>query len=228
MPAPRARTTVALSTLACATCFLIRSTLRYEQQKAGATPSSLFPENPAVFPETKLKGCSARPLYTQESIKMKKVFLALVTVAIALVATFFLNSDFKSFVINVGASNNTEEVLYQLGKDTPPVINITHSLPSFEKNDEIILNNYILMIVNPNNQDSAYELKIDNKKFSHSIKTDIHVASHKTKKIPFHIYTPIKNNTNTRDIEELEISVVDKNNPTLITKEQVGFILKSI
>ncbi len=42
---------------------MIRSTLRYEQQKAGATSSSLFPENPAGFPETKLKGCSARPLY---------------------------------------------------------------------------------------------------------------------------------------------------------------------
>ena len=159
---------------------------------------------------------------------MKKVFLALVTVAITLVATFFLNSDFKSFVINVGASNNTEEILHQLGKDAPPIINIAHSLPSFEKNNEIILNNYILMIVNPNNKDSAYELKINNKKFSHSIKTDMHVASHKTKKISFQIYIPIQNNMNTRGIEELEISVVDKNNPTLITKEHVGFILKNI
>jgi len=41
---------------------LIRSTLRLRQQKVGVTPLSLFPENPAGFPETKLKVCSARPL----------------------------------------------------------------------------------------------------------------------------------------------------------------------
>ncbi len=159
---------------------------------------------------------------------MKKVFLALITITIAFIATFFLNSSFKNFVIRIVASNNTEEVFHQLGKDAPPVIYITHRLSSFKKNDTTILNSYILMIINPNNQDSAYELKIDNKNFSHSIVTDIYVASHETKKIPFQIYIPIKNNTSRRNIKELEISVIDKNNPALITKQHVGFILKNI
>ncbi len=44
VPAPRERITVALSTLRVPPAFC-RSPLRYEQQKAGATPLSLFPEN---------------------------------------------------------------------------------------------------------------------------------------------------------------------------------------
>ncbi|WP_373005072.1 FixG Ig-like domain-containing protein [Sulfurimonas sp.] len=159
---------------------------------------------------------------------MKKIFLALVIIVIVFVATFFLNSDFKNLVINVGASTSKQEVLHQLGKDAPPVMHVTHRIPSFEKNDKTILNNYELMIINTNNQNSIYELKIKNNKFSHSIETNIYVASHETKKIPFSIYIPIKLNTNSRGIEGLEINVIDKNNPTLIAKENVGFILKSI
>ena len=160
---------------------------------------------------------------------MKKIFLTLTILVIVMIATFFLNSDFKNFIISVGASTSKEEVLHHFGKNAPPLIHITHSvMPSLKKNDEMIFNYYKLMIMNTNNKNSIYELKINNNKFSHSIKTNIHVASHEKKIIPFYISIPIQSNKDSRNIEELELIVIDKNNPTLTSKEHVGFILKSI
>ncbi|NPA66099.1 MAG: hypothetical protein GXO11_04365 [Epsilonproteobacteria bacterium] len=160
---------------------------------------------------------------------MKKIFLTLLVFIIGLISAFFLNSDFRNLIINISTSTSKEEVFYQLGKNAPPLIHITHSVtPSFKKDNEKIYNYYVLIITNINKKDSIYELKINNNKFSHSIKTNLHVASHQTKKIPFQISIPVKLNKNSKNLESIELIVIDKNNPTLTSKEYVGFILKNI
>jgi hypothetical protein len=167
---------------------------------------------------------------------MKKIFFTLLTIIIGFIAIFFLNSDFRNLIINIGASTSKEEILHQLGKNAPPLIHINQRvttlnhtvIPSYKINNEKIINYYVLMISNTNSKDCFYKLKINNKNFSHSLQEKIHVASHKTKKINFQIYLPLKLDTSNRKIQELEITVIDENHPNLMSKEHIGFILKSI
>jgi len=159
---------------------------------------------------------------------MKKIFLTLLIIVIGLISAFFLNSDFKNLIINIGASTSKKEVLHQLGKDIPPLVYITNDIPAFEKKDKIIYNNYRLIITNTNTKGTFYKIKINNKKFTLSIQDNIYVASKETKKIPFQISIQINDIMDLKNIEVLEINIIDKNNPTLKRKEHVGFIVKNI
>ena len=159
---------------------------------------------------------------------MKKVLIAFAALIVVVIATFFLNSDFRNLIINIGASTTTQEAMHQLGEAAPPVINITYEPSTHETNNTAVSNQYILMILNPNNQEADYQFKISDKRFSHSIHQDIHLSKDEKKKIRFKVYASVSSIHQNKKIERIEVEVIDKNNPDLSSKQTMGFIIQSM
>jgi len=159
---------------------------------------------------------------------MKKALFALAVLIVALVATFFLNTDFRNFVINVGASKTPQEALHQLGMSAPPLIVINSVSSMNETNNTTISNQYILMILNTNDEASDYQFRISDKRFKHTIHQDIHLSAHEKKTIRFNVYASISSIVQNQKFEPIEVEVIDKNNPDLISKKTMGFIIQSM
>ena len=158
---------------------------------------------------------------------MKKILLILLLLIIGLIITFFLNSNFRNLVINVGASTSTEEALHQLGKRTPPIIQISGAIKQYAENQNSIINSYELMILNPNKKQGIYKIEIlDNPLYTHSIHNPISLEAGKKKNILFNIQTSKTNEDINKRIKEITIRATDTKNSELFIDNKVGFILK--
>ena len=157
---------------------------------------------------------------------MKKILLTLAILIVVLIATFLMNANFRNLIINLGSSTSSQEILSQVGYNTPPSVNITHTIPSFKQEDAKIINDYILTIVNSNTSESIYLVHIKNRNFTLSLQDELHIPGNSVKHISFQIFIPSKRITSANKIELVEIEIIDKNNPKIKIQKQVAFILK--
>ncbi len=160
---------------------------------------------------------------------MKKILLVLLLLITGLVATYFLNSNFRNLIINVGASTSIEGALHQLGKRSPPVIHINGTIKQYTENKTSIINNYVLMILNPNKEQGIYKIEIiDNDLYTHSIHNPISLEAGKKKKISFNIQTSKTNKNTGQKVIQVTLRAIDTENPELFMDDKIGFVLKTL
>lgn len=140
---------------------------------------------------------------------------------------FFLNSNFRNLIINVGASTSKEEVLNKFGKRSPPVIHISGTIKQYSEDQSSIINSYKLMILNPNKKQGTYKIEIiDNDLYTHSIHDPIFLDAGKKKIVSFNIRTSKMDKNDSRSVKQITLRAIDVENLELFVDEKIGFILK--
>ncbi len=153
---------------------------------------------------------------------MKKTFLVILLIIIGVIATFFLNSNFRDLIIS-----STKEASHQLGKLSPPIVHVTSDYTQHDENQTSITNKYDLLLLNTNKEQRLYKIQVvNNDSYILSISNSVLIKPGEHKHIVFNIQIPKNSIDTTQRVAQITLRVIDTENPELFTDDTTEFVFK--